>query len=1695
MLFYICLLNLEFLLALNNNKIHNQAELSKFNKAINNNCIKEEYKEKNIRKLQGNEYSSINLKYHSVCIEKMLKGAYVANAEESANIYNESINKAVEHMKKLINVKKRNINLNYSNLNLDNIFKQCFPEQDFIDVKNNADYIILFRVTNYEEHFQNFKSQIINYDNEIPIVGTIIIDHTTTNYNLNEIFGDNTNYKIELLSKIFFHQITHLLGFTKEILEKKQNFISNTSIYRINGNVQSKQIINNQQIVNLAKTYFNCNDIEGIEINTNVGDFCSESLHWEGRILLGEYMTNNIYYPEQVISEFTLTVLEQLGWYKINKYTGGLMKFGKHQGCNFLKKDCVNIDNSGNPISSFSNEFCSYDSFSTCSSGRQSRGYCFSNSYYVLANEAGYSRNNWNSNNYGLKNVEYCPVSYETKTSLKNSFIGNCRFGTNSFGSELSEGEYGEYSKYFGEYIGENSFCALSSIRKGNVGNYQDIVRPTCYIMSCSDKSLTIELYAENENEKEYIVCPKKGGLIKIGGVYSNYNGYFFCPDYNLICTGTEVCNDLFDCINKSSLNKNANYDYEYFVNYISSEVRIQNKTNSNLAQYIPLEGFEETNEGKCPANCSQCLTNKRCILCRNFNHSVNEPSAYYIGEVEGNTEHINCSAVRPSGGYYNKTIHNHIHFFRCVENCNVCQNAIKCDQCLPTHKIDNNNFCIDKIPYCLKYNETYFLEKDPENGNGKGYIECLHCDNNRNYFCEDMNKNSCVLINEYTDNPKKYYKMEDNKEYSCVQKCNKKFANCIECNKSQCTKCEMKYFVNSTGYCQERIPHCIDYLESSIYTDLTTNGGGDGYRECEQCDEAHNYFCINDTRTSCLKIEEKYKDNFYRMGDEQYSCLRNCSIQYPYCLECNREECLKCITKEATNGSCLAPIWNCLDYKKLIGDNNIEYLECNKCAQNASYYCENDGQKDDRSNCKYIEDNTTYYKINETDEYSCIRKCEDLFRECKRCNKTECFECKEGNVLSNINKTKCLPNIIPAEDDICTVEIHEIDKNINEFNIEEDLIDFYFINRLSYTKFVDHFVNENYTVTFFIYSECTEDLLNQGYFKIDSTDLYNQMYKDAKIESNELLFSVFITYNYQNYYTFYNIYTEHINETKVCPTCHDIPYTITNKYTATITNVLGPLISSLIESEKIDIFSKDSEIFTDFCSNLTLKGVDIPLDERLNYLYLNDYSTQIACTGIDCIIKEIDTENSISICECKMGNKFEDILYPKIEFSNYNNETSNPSNSIGESFKMLKCANNGFNKKNISANGGFFIALIVIILEIACIIIYCICSKAINLEKGANPPSKKLKNQIFLECDWQKKTRNLTNKADIIDNDIVQPRDEDEENFTEEDLTFTRTIFDDSYSIDTEIGIKKQNEKIHDKDSEDINKGLSEKKTQKILVLLSNKKKGKKSKGKDKKSDSSEEFEFIPTDDIKKRAKKNFCQIYWVVLSIKQHIINYFSSIKCCKITDTYIPLPIRFIRSLFFIVLSFILNTLFLTQKYFSKKFNYFNGEYKLLVTKTDELNIELDEITDSDIPTMELWKYAFNHTIVNAIIVFIILIVVQLIIGIIFFSLRSSVMETIRSNNLSEIKNLITKVRIKYIVFIIISLVLLVLFMFSFVGFGGAYGGSFPDYFIPGLVAIAILEIFPFIWSLILAIFRYVGIRTGNKCCYEFSQFFLF
>ena len=62
--------------------------------------------------------------------------------------------------------------------------------------------------------------------------------------------------------------------------------------------------------------------------------------HWESRILLGDYMIG-LSFDDIAISEITLALFEDSGWYKTNKYTGGLFKFGKNEGCFMLEQKCL----------------------------------------------------------------------------------------------------------------------------------------------------------------------------------------------------------------------------------------------------------------------------------------------------------------------------------------------------------------------------------------------------------------------------------------------------------------------------------------------------------------------------------------------------------------------------------------------------------------------------------------------------------------------------------------------------------------------------------------------------------------------------------------------------------------------------------------------------------------------------------------------------------------------------------------------------------------------------------------------------------------------------------------------------------------------------------------------------------------------------------------------------------------------------------------------------------------------------------------------------------------------------------------------------------------------------------------------------------------------------------------------------------
>ena len=147
-------------------------------------------------------------------------------------------------------------------------------------------------------------------------------------------------------------------------------------------------------------------------------------------------------------------------------------------------------------------------------------------------------------------------------------------------------------------FFNYNSFCVLSSLIDNRINNYKEYINQTrgiCYKMFCSDKSLTIKI------KNDYIVCPRSGGKIKV----KNYEGYLLCPDYNLICSGTVICNNMFDCVEKKSLLKEVIYDYKI-------------KTTQNLIE-SERKGFfnnsyELSSNGICPQYCIQCNETNECI-------------------------------------------------------------------------------------------------------------------------------------------------------------------------------------------------------------------------------------------------------------------------------------------------------------------------------------------------------------------------------------------------------------------------------------------------------------------------------------------------------------------------------------------------------------------------------------------------------------------------------------------------------------------------------------------------------------------------------------------------------------------------------------------------------------------------------------------------------------------------------------------------------------------------------------------------------------------------------------------------------------------------------------------------------------------------------------------------------------------------
>ena len=346
--------------------------------------------------------------------------------------------------------------------------------------------------------------------------GGVLLINPGLNFN-----KENTNL---YMKNLLLHEITHILAFHPYYF----------NALKMNKTMNSKPYITSSRVLTQARKHFNCNSITGVQLENQGGDGSAGS-HWESRYMLGDFMISTDY-PDSTISDITLALFEDTGFYKVNYYSGGLFKFGKNKGCNFLSDKCIQ-----NEEAAF-DEFCDEAGEAKCSSSRSLKSSCYLITYsYNLDQNYQYFSN---PRKGGYSPADYCPVPFERHSS-DSYFQKHCRIKK----ANLTD---------YGETMGDNSLCFMSTLTPDSVEELTTQV-PICYEFECDTSNSQINIKVGSST----ITCPTDGSAPTIP---SGFKGTIECPKYDEICSSNDglICNDMFSCFTQLAEKDGYNYQTTY---------------------------------------------------------------------------------------------------------------------------------------------------------------------------------------------------------------------------------------------------------------------------------------------------------------------------------------------------------------------------------------------------------------------------------------------------------------------------------------------------------------------------------------------------------------------------------------------------------------------------------------------------------------------------------------------------------------------------------------------------------------------------------------------------------------------------------------------------------------------------------------------------------------------------------------------------------------------------------------------------------------------------------------------------------------------------------------------------------------------------------------------------------------------------
>lgn len=365
-------------------------------------------------------------------------------------------------------------------------------------------------------------------------------------------------YHIDYHIWLSIHELTHVFVFNDSLWDHyvdphtlKPLGSKNVSVSRIvNGNQMN--FIITPKVRELAEKHFNCPGAIGVPLE-NKGSGGTKDGHWNRKAMNGDYMIGKSF-GENLISEITLALFEDSGWYKVNYDLANVFTWGKNKGCDFLYcKDCYSKKEINTKLgifnikSKYPNEFCANFNNPICSTHNIFRGVC-----EVSENISNHEVKTmpFSDKKFGGSDVymDFCPSALEEKFG-QNYYGGSCRLGNKL--NLLSH-----------EKICPNCACVITDLnplkvnrilskkkKKIRMGNarYNSIKRKIYFRKSKYMKASCVE-YKCQDNElylnivNQHILCNKRYKDIPDIGIVK-------CPFKELICH--EKYNCKFGCVER----------------------------------------------------------------------------------------------------------------------------------------------------------------------------------------------------------------------------------------------------------------------------------------------------------------------------------------------------------------------------------------------------------------------------------------------------------------------------------------------------------------------------------------------------------------------------------------------------------------------------------------------------------------------------------------------------------------------------------------------------------------------------------------------------------------------------------------------------------------------------------------------------------------------------------------------------------------------------------------------------------------------------------------------------------------------------------------------------------------------------------------------------------------------------------------